>query len=1259
MAACTTFFRIPELVASLSPFLNTQDLAHLVRTNRLLSHACSPFFWSDLDIRHPDAALALIHCPQALQALKENLGNIRSLRTETNFISHYVIGLASFLDTSSSSSLAAKKRPSWLPSLTSYCPASTSSPPLLFFPPLTNLTRLSCSLSVGNLPCGPSWSADQLSLQLCHFVSLNVGLQNLAIDGLRLGDDLVLRVVARTISRLHSLKHLTLAPARKAHVGHGVAEILLFNCPPSIESFILDSEIVSGPMPPCMFPNDKDCDEEPVLVEKTPLVNLKELRLPENYAGYLADPLCSIMEQCPALESWIVPCVVHEEAGQELSDVLQKHCPKIRELFIRAPGKEQHGPTVISIMEKLPRHQLEVFYFKSYREFLPDRMLIALQRHSESLRKIRFDNCCTVGGRTIQMVLTECKVLEEFAIDGLAYFPSRVDLCLEDAVEFRWASSRLRCLQLVMTFGEFEDGAVDVEGSFSWTENDVYRWSLVKKLAEQIGRLRDLEVLDIRALNVATGSAVSRYHQVPVPGLLVLEDKTKNRFGFLDKLQGLHKLRELGGSFRINAMTMTTGIVGSRDVAWLSEHWPALQVVELMPINYEKSKEPVPECLQQLWLHRPDLAVTALYPFLRNNDRIRLLRTCRLLHNLFAPLVWNHLKLTPRVVPNRLIRSPEGLQALGRYTGSVLALETLSEFFKPYMDAVFEFACSSVDAVAVAPVGDTTQLEQLALSSSPSFLSSSATPPAIAPPKWLLQHQSDPQRQTPESCNSNNITFPPLPPMTNLTKFHCNISRLNLNSDKLQSLQICWLLRLNPNLNDIQLVNVLLGDPHFTRVFPRTLAGLTRLTQLHIEAASTPYTSFGTLKRIFESCPRSLEVLSMPFDIDYMTSSDQHSSTDNKGQGENDNGEDDDYAGVPMALRNGPLYRMKRLIMPTYRCGFPTSFIEFFLKDCPSLDKWGIPPLENPVVARQVGNLLNLHCPHLRHLTVKDASRCRHQPQDFIQIINTMLPGQLETLAVMWFSEAWPGELWEALRPHQAGARFHQLILINILSLSSRTLQALLQYCAGLKRLFVMGLDDRRAFLSLEDAAAFPWTCLNITNLCISMDLGGTNADKKYVQAAAAAARATEDSKEAAALSPFVWTAEEQECWKQLDRVYTNLGTLVHLDILSIRHVDQSSRDYMKKSLPGLLTLGSTEMNQPGFLKKLVGLKRLKAFRGSVWAFTDESKMMLRQEEVEWMVAEWPELELIDFLGHAGNRVVVPAPLQWLTQAKPLLKLHC
>jgi hypothetical protein len=204
-------------------------------------------------------------------------------------------------------------------------------------------------------------------------------------------------------------------------------------------------------------------------------------------------------------------------------------------------------------------------------------------------------------------ILTGCKALESFVVDGLAHFPSRVDLSLEDAVEFKWVTTRLRHLQLVMTFGDFESGSVDPEGSFSWSENDLHRWSLVEKFALQIGSLQDLEVLEIRALNVATGSAVSRYHQVPVPGLLTLDDKSKNRFGFLDQLKGLHKLRELGGSFWVSAMTPVTGIMGAREVAWLSENWSALSTAEFLPYKHEPSNLSVPEYLQELQKNRPAL----------------------------------------------------------------------------------------------------------------------------------------------------------------------------------------------------------------------------------------------------------------------------------------------------------------------------------------------------------------------------------------------------------------------------------------------------------------------------------------------------------------------------------------------------------------------------------------------------------------------------------------------------------------------------
>ncbi|KAK3846509.1 MAG: hypothetical protein J3R72DRAFT_241992 [Linnemannia gamsii] len=649
----------------------------------------------------------------------------------------------------------------------------------------------------------------------------------------------------------------------------------------------------------------------------------------------------------------------------------------------------------------------------------------------------------------------------------------------------------------------------------------------------------------------------------------------------------------------------------------------------------------------------PEL-VAALDPFLQNNDHIRLLRTCRFFYNLFAPHIWSNLNFTPSVTIARFFKSPEGMHALRRYTSSVQALETSSSFFTPYMDAVLAFARSSAATDFTTPDADVSrQLKQLSLTPSSASSSSTTTSgPKIVPPKWLLQHQNN-LSQTSNNNNiaKNNNTILSLPPMTNLTKFHGNLTRFDHTGDITQSLQICWFLRLNPCLTDVRLVNVPLNNADFTRVFPRTLSGLTRLSQLYTESSTS--TSVQAVMSIFSSCPISLEVWSMNCVIDYTIVLESNSTLVNDDKDEDEDKDEDDEDeddGFSVAPRNGPLPKLTRLTMPTYRGGFPTSDIEFFLKDCPALEMWVVPPLLSTKVSHEVGNLLHIHCPKLRQLVVKDASRCHRQPQDFVQIMNSMPAGQLESLAVMQFSETAPGELWDAIRPHHKGG-FRQVILFNASKVSSQTLQSLLRYCAGLKKLFVLGTNDQQVVLSLTDAAAFPWACLSLTHLHLAMDLSGTGADQKYVLAASV-------TNSEATLSPFVWTAEEQESWKKLEVVYTMLGSLVHLEMLTVRHVSMLSREYSSNSLPGLLTLGNQEMNQPGFLSKLEGLKKLKVFRGSVSALTDESKVMLRQQEVEWIISNWPKVELIDFLGYKVDKVVLPRPLQWLQQTRPWLKFH-
>ncbi|KAF9154138.1 hypothetical protein BG015_001772 [Linnemannia schmuckeri] len=641
----------------------------------------------------------------------------------------------------------------------------------------------------------------------------------------------------------------------------------------------------------------------------------------------------------------------------------------------------------------------------------------------------------------------------------------------------------------------------------------------------------------------------------------------------------------------------------------------------------------------------PEL-IASLDPFLGNNDRIQILTTSRSLHKVFAPLVWSRLDMKPTVTAARLLKSPEGIQALARYVGSVQSFEASSFFFKAYMDGVLAFAHIQ-------------RLESLFLSDAAAAEEEgggggrgggeraiTGTGTVLARPNWLPATQN----------RRPDIPMFPTPPMRNLTQLNCSITRLDMDGDKLglcQSFQICWLLRLNPGLTDLHLTNMALSNAQLIRVLARTLSRLSKLRDLYLESSCDM--SMQLTRMLFLSCPVSLVVLSLHFNVEDIHPGVAHDLDSNNLQDATDDNsdDDDDEEGLSAAVRrSGPLHNLTRLIMPTHRGGFPTSTIELFLQDCPSLQMWGVPNLEHPQTSREVSNLLLHHCPKLRQLTVKDGSSRR---RDYLEVIRDMPVNQLETLAVIRYSEGEPGELWEVLERHRDV--FHQLILFNALKVSSRTIQCLLRFCPRLTRLFMMAVDDRELSLSLGDAAEYPWTCLNLTHVCLLMDLSGTGAEEKY-----ATALRTKKSGTTTTLPPFVWKAEEQACWKQLETVYTQLGSLVRLDTLTIRYVNPFDRDYLSKSLPGLLTLGDPSMNQPGFLKKLAGLKKLRMFRGSVSAFTAESQMMLRQREVEWMMREWPALEVIDFLGSkgggGGNKVDLPVHLQWFQSRKPSIKFH-
>ncbi|KAG9071832.1 hypothetical protein KI688_006048 [Linnemannia hyalina] len=145
-----------------------------------------------------------------------------------------------------------------------------------------------------------------------------------------------------------------------------------------------------------------------------------------------------------------------------------------------------------------------------------------------------------------------------------------------------------------------------------WGKADHAHWEMLGKFYSQIGSLTELRVLDLRsAASIHIPTEVDSNHMQEIafeedclPGMLILEDPSK-RLGYLSKLAGLTKLRELRGSIVWKHMA-DEGRMGEQEVDWFVEHLPALTVAHFLPKGYKypeegvEKEEEVPGVLQLL-----------------------------------------------------------------------------------------------------------------------------------------------------------------------------------------------------------------------------------------------------------------------------------------------------------------------------------------------------------------------------------------------------------------------------------------------------------------------------------------------------------------------------------------------------------------------------------------------------------------------------------------------------------------------------------
>ncbi|KAG0263503.1 hypothetical protein BGZ95_003783 [Linnemannia exigua] len=498
--------------------------------------------------------------------------------------------------------------------------------PVVSLPPFLHLTIYKGMIAMDayglttNLP--PDYHHIPHHHQTFWFLRLNSStLVHLELLTLDLDSSPVVRDLCRTLCGLRQLKVLKLDASQQCEISSRVLEALFFSCPESLEElYIVPTVEDEDPMSNVQLdPQEGDWDygRGPLVLRRRSLLHLKIFEIPSSYSGFLASPLCSILEHCPALEHLVIPSLKTSIISEKVAKAVGKHCQRLVSLKMPQPFMDNKGVTMMSLAEVIPPQQLKTFEIFGYLDDFPDRMIAAWTRHSETLQRIELSNCRRLTSATLRTAVMNCRALE--VLELTEFYSSKCCLTLEDAVMEKWACTKLRILDIPvkLTYNGKNPEYLNDPSKESWTALDHAHWNMLGKFYSQIGLLSDLEILDLRS--GASFHAPSmmdpehmqeiRVEETCLPGMLVLENLTYGRLGYLSRLSGLNKLLELRGS--IVWENMDAGArMGHREVDWFVDNLPALRVAHFMPREnkyLEGGRAQVPELLLDLQRHRPEI----------------------------------------------------------------------------------------------------------------------------------------------------------------------------------------------------------------------------------------------------------------------------------------------------------------------------------------------------------------------------------------------------------------------------------------------------------------------------------------------------------------------------------------------------------------------------------------------------------------------------------------------------------------------------
>lgn len=471
----------------------------------------------------------------------------------------------------------------------------------------------------------------------------------------------------------------------------------------------------------------------------------------------------------------------------------------------------------------------------------------------------------------------------------------------------------------------------------------------------------------------------------------------------------------------------------------------------------------------------------------------------------------------------------------------------------------------------------------------------------------------------------------------------CPYSLPSYHDPRATSTQVCWILRLSPHLQLVDLKGFIFKDDRDIALFTTSIFGLKELQELSLSASYwTPVESPLALT-VFFNCPPSLQALDMALDEYY----------DQDGEYEDIYGvldprepklwekAEDECGLATTPRRQDPLVRLKHLDIKDVQEDVSEADFLSMLQYCPNLCDLGLPRMDDIRNLSDLATAIAESCPALVDVTFKDYSEGMADGMLTLQIVDRLPPQQVKRYRCDDVSFVISG-LDAASLFHRHSSTLQSVSLGGCHNFDSKTIQVLLVECRALEVLEMRRVAQSGHRISLEDAIEFPWTCTRMKQLMLTVGvpeepLHRHSGVKPYYFRPA----------------PTTLSTAEKEQFAQLETLYRQIGTLKDVERLDLGAVFLDSEgqalpiaDVGFYTFPGILSLGDSTTGRPGYLHHLAGLKRMRWLLGSVSAITDEARKTVGRVEVEWMHENWPALQMAAFAPPLFRDL--PDALKWL-----------